>query len=38
MLRDPRLDELLEAHQQVSGSSQVTSGLLRNATFEAPAR
>lgn len=38
MLRDPRLDELLEAHQQVSGSSQMPSGFLRNATFEAPGR
>jgi sigma-E factor negative regulatory protein RseA len=38
MLRDPRLDELLEAHQQMSGSSQMPSGFLRNATFEAPAR
>lgn len=38
MLRDPRLDELLEAHQQVSGVSQMPSGFLRNATFEAPSR
>lgn len=38
LLRDPRLDELLEAHQQVSGASQMPSGFLRNATFEAPAR
>ncbi|RZL45382.1 MAG: anti-sigma factor, partial [Variovorax sp.] len=38
MLRDPRLDVLLEAHQQVSGVSQMPSGFLRNATFEAPAR
>lgn len=38
MLRDSRLDELLEAHQQVSGSSQMPSGFLRNATFEAPGR
>ncbi|WP_335338832.1 sigma-E factor negative regulatory protein [Variovorax sp. PAMC 28711] len=38
MLRDPRLDELLEAHQQVGGASQMPSGFLRNATFEAPSR
>jgi len=38
MLRDPRLDQLLEAHQQVSGASQLPSGFLRNATFERPSR
>jgi sigma-E factor negative regulatory protein RseA len=36
MLRDPRLDQLLEAHRQVSGASQLPSGFLRNATFERP--
>jgi len=38
MLRNPRLDELLEAHQQAGGASQMPSGFLRNATFEAPSR
>ena len=38
MLRDPRLDALLEAHQQAGGASQMPSGFLRNATFEGPAR
>ncbi len=38
MLRDPRLDQLLEAHQQAGGASQMPSGFLRNATFEGPAR
>lgn len=38
MLRDPRLDQLLEAHQQVSGASQLPSRFLRNATFERPSR
>lgn len=38
MLRDPRLDELLEAHQEAGGASQMPSGFLRNATFEAPSR
>lgn len=38
MLRDPRLDELLEAHQQAGGASQMPSGFLRNATFDAPSR
>lgn len=38
MLRDPRLDELLEAHQQAGGASQMPSGFLRNATFEGAAR
>lgn len=38
MLRDPRLDQLLEAHQQAGGASQMPSGFLRNATFEGPTR
>lgn len=40
MLRDPRLDELLAAHQQFGGASalQMPAGFLRNATFDAPAR
>ncbi|PNG55544.1 MULTISPECIES: sigma-E factor negative regulatory protein [unclassified Variovorax] len=38
MLRDPRLDQLLEAHQQVGGASQMPSGFLRNATFDGPSR
>lgn len=38
MLRDPRLDELLEAHQEAGGASQMPSGFLRNATFETPSR
>lgn len=38
MIRDPRLDQLLEAHQQVGGASQLPSGFLRNATFERPSR
>ncbi|MDL9998410.1 sigma-E factor negative regulatory protein [Variovorax sp. J22P240] len=38
MLRDPRLDQLLEAHQQTGGASQMPSGFLRNATFERPSR
>ncbi|WP_027995242.1 sigma-E factor negative regulatory protein [Simplicispira psychrophila] len=40
MLRDPRLDELLAAHQQFGNTSalQMPAGFLRNATFEAPAR
>jgi len=38
MLRDPRLDALLEAHQQAAGVSQMPSGFLRNATFEGPSR
>ena len=36
MLRDPRLDALLEAHQQAAGVSQMPAGFLRNATFEGP--
>lgn len=38
MLRDPRIDQLLEAHQQVGGASQMPSGFLRNATFEGQQR
>jgi sigma-E factor negative regulatory protein RseA len=38
MLRDPRLDQLLEAHQQAGGASQMPSSFLRNATFEGPTR
>jgi sigma-E factor negative regulatory protein RseA len=38
MLRDARLDELLAAHQQAGGASQMPSGFLRNATFEGPSR
>lgn len=40
MLRDPRLDELLAAHQQFGNTSalQMPAGFLRNATFAAPAR
>ncbi|WP_295550607.1 sigma-E factor negative regulatory protein [uncultured Pseudacidovorax sp.] len=38
MLRDARLDELLEAHQAAGGASQMPSGFLRNATFETPSR
>lgn len=40
MIRDPRLDQLLAAHQQFGGASalQKPAGFLRNATFEQPAR
>lgn len=38
MLRDPRLDQLLEAHRQAGGASQMPSGFLRNATFEGVSR
>jgi sigma-E factor negative regulatory protein RseA len=40
MLRDPRLDQLLAAHRQFGGATalQSSSGFLRNATFEGPAR
>ncbi|RYF65157.1 MAG: anti-sigma factor [Comamonadaceae bacterium] len=38
MLRDARLDELLSAHQQAGGASQMPSTFLRNATFEGPSR
>ncbi len=38
MIRDPELDALLAAHQQMAGSTalQKPSGFLRNATFERP--
>ena len=40
MVRDPRLDQLLQAHQQFGGASalQMPSGFLRNATCDRPAR
>jgi len=40
MIRDPRLDQLLAAHQQFGGTSalQMPAGFVRNATFEPPAR
>jgi sigma-E factor negative regulatory protein RseA len=40
MMRDPRLDRLLAAHRQLGGATALgtTSGFLRNATFEGPAR
>lgn len=40
MIRDPRLDQLLAAHQQFGGTSalQMPAGFLRNATFEQQAR
>lgn len=40
VIRDPRLDELLLAHQQLAGHSalQMPAGFLRNATYERAAR
>lgn len=40
MIRDPQLDQLIAAHQQVGGTSalQMPAGFLRNATFERPSR
>lgn len=40
MIRDPRLDQLIAAHQQQGGTSalQMPAGFMRNATFERPAR
>ncbi|MDP3700791.1 MAG: sigma-E factor negative regulatory protein [Hylemonella sp.] len=40
MIRDPRLDQLISAHQQLGGTSalQMPAGFLRNATFERPSR
>ena len=40
MIRDARLDEILEAHRQYGGASalQMPAGFLRNATFEGAAR
>lgn len=40
MIRDPQLDALMAAHQQLGGHSalQMPSGFLRNATYERPGR
>lgn len=40
MIRDPQLDQLIAAHQQLGGASalQMPAGFLRNATYERPAR
>lgn len=40
MIRDPRLDQLLQAHRQLgsAGALQAPSGFLRSATFEGSAR
>jgi sigma-E factor negative regulatory protein RseA len=40
MIRDAQLDRLLAAHRQLGGATalQTSSGFLRNATFEGPAR
>jgi sigma-E factor negative regulatory protein RseA len=40
MLRDPRLDELMAAHQQYGATTtlQMPAGFLRNANFAAPNR
>ena len=40
MIRDARLDEILEAHRQFGGASalQMPAGFLRNATFEGASR
>jgi sigma-E factor negative regulatory protein RseA len=40
MLRNPELDALMAAHQQMGGHSawQATSGFLRSATYERPGR
>jgi len=40
MIRSPQLDELLAAHRQLGGASalQMSSGLVRNATFEGSGR
>lgn len=40
IVRDPELDALMSAHQQLGGHSafQMPSGFLRNATFERPQR
>jgi sigma-E factor negative regulatory protein RseA len=40
MIRDAQLDRLLAAHRQHGGATalQTSSGFLRNATFEGPAR
>lgn len=40
MIRNPQLDELLAAHRQLGGATalQMSTGFVRNATFEAPGR
>lgn len=41
MIRDPQLDAMLAAHKQFGGSTsalQTSTGFLRSATFEVPAR
>ena len=40
IIRDPHLDQLLQAHRQFGGGTALgtTSGFLRYATFEGPAR
>jgi sigma-E factor negative regulatory protein RseA len=40
MIRDPQLDELLAEHRHVRGPSalQLSTGFVRNATFESPGR
>lgn len=40
MIRDPHLDALMQAHQQLGGHSawQMPSGFLRNATYQEPPR
>jgi sigma-E factor negative regulatory protein RseA len=40
VVRDPRLDQLLQAHRQLGGATALgnSSGFLRNATFEGQAR
>ena len=40
MIRDPRLDQLLNEHKQFGGTSalQMPAGFLRNATYEEPSR
>lgn len=40
MLRDPRLEVLMQAHRQAGGALalQVPAGFMRNATFESPQR
>jgi sigma-E factor negative regulatory protein RseA len=40
LIRDPRLDAFLAAHEQFGGTSalQMPAGFFRNATFEGPTR